>query len=193
MSGYERTGWRDQAISQRHRVWGVDCPGVDIDFLLVEFNRGKPVAIVEYKDIHAQPPSIGHPSYKALNALANGYSDGALPFLIAFYWSDIWAFRTIPVNEAAKRHFLENEVLAELEFVSRLYRLRNFALPEDVKKKLQNKLPNSATSLPRPSSNNHTYTKTVKQTFETIKTTEIIERQSTYWQRHLDWDEGDEA
>lgn len=47
---------------------------------------------------------------------------------------------------------------------------------------------NGATSLPRPSDNT-TYKKTVKQTFETIKTTEIIEQDSRYWQRHLDWDE----
>jgi hypothetical protein len=193
MSSYERTGWRDQAISERHRVWGEDCPCIDIDFLLVEFNRGKPVALVEYKDIHAQSPNIGHPSYRALIELANGHSVGALPFLIAFYQSDIWAFRIIPVNEAAKAHFAVNEMLTEIEYVSRLYRLRNFVLPEHVKKKLQTKLPNGATVLRRPSGNTPTYTKMVKQTFETIKTTEIIEKQTRYWQTYLDWDgEGDE-
>ena len=31
----ERTGWRDEKLSQRHRMWGWDCPAVDIDFLLL--------------------------------------------------------------------------------------------------------------------------------------------------------------
>ena len=45
----ERNGWRDEAISLRHRLWGWDCPCVDIDFLLIEFDKSLPVALVEYK------------------------------------------------------------------------------------------------------------------------------------------------
>ena len=30
----ERTHWRDEALSERHRLWGYDCPAVDVDFLL---------------------------------------------------------------------------------------------------------------------------------------------------------------
>ena len=46
----ERTGWRDEKISLRHRMWGFDCPAVDVDFVMVEFDRARVVAIVEYKN-----------------------------------------------------------------------------------------------------------------------------------------------
>ncbi len=32
----ERTGWRDEKISQRHREWGYNCPAVDLDFEVVD-------------------------------------------------------------------------------------------------------------------------------------------------------------
>ena len=32
----ERTGWRDEEISRRHRLYGVSCPMIDIDFLVSE-------------------------------------------------------------------------------------------------------------------------------------------------------------
>lgn len=34
MTAQERTGWRDEEISARHRIWGVNCPAVDLDFLM---------------------------------------------------------------------------------------------------------------------------------------------------------------
>ena len=45
----ERTNWRDQELSARHRTWGFNCPAVDLDFLMVEYNIGKPVGLIEYK------------------------------------------------------------------------------------------------------------------------------------------------
>ena len=64
----ERTGWRDQAISLRHRTWGFNCPGVDFDFLMLEYSTGKPVAVVEYKHYRARMPDREHPNYRALFA-----------------------------------------------------------------------------------------------------------------------------
>jgi hypothetical protein len=37
----ERNGWRDLEMSLRHKLWGFHCPAVDIDFLMVEYNRGQ--------------------------------------------------------------------------------------------------------------------------------------------------------
>jgi hypothetical protein len=45
----ERTEWRDLELSKRHREWGLNCPAVDIDFLMVEYYYGKPVALIDYK------------------------------------------------------------------------------------------------------------------------------------------------
>lgn len=134
----ERTGWRDQRISARHRQWGFNCPAVDLDFLMVEYNVGKPVGLVEYKHHSAQTPNLNHATYRALSELAN---QSGLPFLLAFYWPDIWAFRVHPVNAVAEEHFDSGEVLTEYDFVARLYRLRRFVLTRELENKLLKVLP----------------------------------------------------
>ena len=137
----ERTGWRDAGISARHRVWGFNCPAVDLDFLVVEYNVGKPVGIIEYKHFRARDPVLSHATYRALGALADGYKDGPLPLMVAFYWPDIWAFQVLPVNTAAKGAFALNEVLSERDFVMRLYRMRRRVLAKELADKLSTELP----------------------------------------------------
>jgi hypothetical protein len=111
-------------------MWGYNCPAVDLDFLVAEYNYGKPVAIIEYKNKHAQPPDITHPTYKALVALADGYVGGALPCLIATYCSELWWFRVTPLNDAARAHYghLGDQAIEEQRFVRGLYLLRKKTL-----------------------------------------------------------------
>jgi hypothetical protein len=142
MSSYERSGWRDEAISRRHRMWGFNCPAVDLDFLVIEYHLGLPVGLIEYKHFKAQEPELLHPTYRALAALANDYKD-PLPFLLSFYWPDIWAFRVTPVNDIARSHFYSGEIVSELEYVRRLYRMRSLVLTENLMKHLNNILPDS--------------------------------------------------
>jgi len=142
----ERTHWRDHRISERHRLWGFNCPAVDLDFVMAEFNHGKPVALIEYKERHAREPNLGHPTYRALADLANGYKDGPLPFLIAFYDAEEWWFRVVPVNDRAKQHYKHclDEVLSEQRFVRSLYLMRKARLErsdEEVIGKLSMALP----------------------------------------------------
>lgn len=139
----ERTGWRDARVSARHREWGFHCPAVDLDFLVAEYNVGKPVALIEYKHFQARMPMLEHPTYRALTDLSDNYSDGSLPFIVAFYWPGIWAFRAHPVNGVAKAHFVEGEMLTEREFVTRLYRLRRLRLTRTIHDKLNDLLPTS--------------------------------------------------
>lgn len=135
----ERTGWRDADVSQRHRAWGFNCPAVDLDFLMVEYNIGKPVGLIEYKYHKTQQVlNLNHPTYRALRDLAD---TAQLPFLIAYYWKDIWAFRVLPVNGVAKQHFDHNEMLTEKQFVMRLYRLRRLVLTAELAAKLNDILP----------------------------------------------------
>lgn len=132
----ERSGWRDQRISERHRHWGFDCPAVDLDFLVAEYNHGLPVALIEYKHHGGIAPTVAHPTYRALRALADGYhrlSEGQyvhdpLPFLWAYYWPEVWAIRAFPVNDVARAQFGVGEALSEFEFVRRLYRMRRLTL-----------------------------------------------------------------
>lgn len=134
----ERTGWRDQEISARHRTWGFNCPAVDLDFLMVEYNLGKPVGLIEYKHFKAQTPNLLHATYRALSELAD---IAGLPFLLAFYWPEIWAFRVTPVNDKAKEFFAHEETVTEREFVTRLYRMRRFVLKDHLLPRLNTALP----------------------------------------------------
>lgn len=136
----ERTGWRDESISARHRHWGFNCPAVDLDFLVVEYNLGLPVALIEYKNKRARVPDINHATYRALTALADGYRD-PLPFLIARYWPEVWAFRVTPVNDVAKSAFANDEGLCERDFVMRLYKLRRLTLAKHLEGTLNTELP----------------------------------------------------
>ncbi len=136
----ERTGWRDQAISQRHRKWGVSCPAVDLDFLLVEYNLGAPIALVEYKHERAYLPDPRHATYRALRNLCDHYSPDPLPFLVAFYWPDCWAFRVHPMNDTAREGYAEEECMTEREYVARLYGLRKLAITRQVLSTLNDRL-----------------------------------------------------
>jgi hypothetical protein len=140
----ETHGFRDERISRRHREYGWNCPAVDLDFCLVEYNFGKPVALVEYKHHSAATPNLKHPTYRALRMLADKYSDGALPFFISFYWPDIWAYRVLPVNYAAMEHFADFETVSEREYVKRLYRMRRMTVALELLPKLKTELPEAA-------------------------------------------------
>lgn len=126
----ERNGWRDESISRRHRIWGWNCPAVDLDFVMCEYNHGKPCALVEYKHANAGTINVTHPTYRAIAALADGYSPGALPAFVAIYDSDTWAFKIITLNDAARKHFGHREgmILTEQEFVRDLYVMRKLVL-----------------------------------------------------------------
>jgi hypothetical protein len=129
----ERTGWRDEEISKRHKNWGFNCPAVDLDFLMVEYNHGTPVAVVEYKYYKADEVEINHPTYRALRSLANNYSSShtrGLPFLVVRYWKEPWCFIVRPANSLAEQWFDEREKLSEVEFVQRLYRIREMSCKE---------------------------------------------------------------
>lgn len=115
MSGFERTGWRDQGLSERHRLWGMDCPmtdidylvtaegaiGVDDDWLSVEYDALLPRLLVDYKHWKmAWPPTIGANlvSFGCLGDMAG------LPACIVRYggeemeWENWWI---APINNAA--------------------------------------------------------------------------------------------
>lgn len=124
----ERTGWRDQAISGRHRQWGYDCPALDIDFLMLEYDRGKASALVEYKHEDAPPIQLGHPSVRALIDLAE---PGQVPLFITRYSADFAHWYPTPVNAPARLILPEAVSLSEQQWVELLYRCRGRTLPMD--------------------------------------------------------------
>jgi len=130
----ERTFWRDEALSQRHRRWGFNCPATDIDFPLIEYSAGKVKALIEYKHESANidfiRSSIGmHPkSYSALCDLADRAS---IPFFITIYTEDFRFWQVIPYNSYAKAWLVKEEVMTEKEYVTFLYKLRGGGLNSD--------------------------------------------------------------
>lgn len=126
----ERTGWRDEAISLRHRQWGFNCPAVDLDFVMVEYDSGKVCAIVEYKNEFAAVQYLSHPSYRAIVDLANA---ARVPFFVCRYTSNFAEFKAIPANDFATRYVKEPSVrLTEKEWVALLYEVRGRAMPADL-------------------------------------------------------------
>jgi len=126
----ERTGWRDAELSKRHGAWGFNCPAVDLDFVMMEYNHGKPCALVEYKHVNARPVDSSHATYRALVALADGYKDGPLPCFVAHYNPADWSFVVTPLNDPARRHYshCRNATLTEQRFVRSLHLLRKVVL-----------------------------------------------------------------
>lgn len=127
-----------QQLSDRHREWGDDVPVVDLDYLMAEFNHGVPVAIVDYKFHGAD---LARTSAKTHETLSGFYDESGnqVPFFVARYWPDVWAFKVRPVNKAATGFFdrVKPELLTrygewvpltEYQFVWLLYRLRKDAL-----------------------------------------------------------------
>ena len=126
----ERTGWRDAALSERHGHWGFNCPAVDLDFVMMEYNHGRPCAIVEYKHKNARRPDPSHATYRALVDLADSYKNGPLPCFVAVYDPEVWSFLVIPLNDKARRYYsnFSDKVMSEQSFVRSLHLLRKSVL-----------------------------------------------------------------
>lgn len=126
MSLLERTGWRDQALSARHRMWGTDCPAVDLDFVLVEYSRAAPCALVDYKHHAARSVDLAGPSHVALAGLA-----GSLPLLVVRYGREPWWWFVVrPANAAAVALIGPGQAHSEASYVSLLHALRGLQAPE---------------------------------------------------------------
>jgi len=127
----ERTGWRDQGISEHHRLWGVGALAVDVDFVLLEYSWNGPAALIEYKNERAREVNYSNGSYRALAVLASG---GCTPFFETRYTSDFTSFEVTPLNGIAKMYWLEDGpvTMTEKEYVTFLYLLRAQPLPTEL-------------------------------------------------------------
>jgi|SRR3990167_586419 len=143
MSRRERTGWRDEALSRRHRLWGVNCPIVDIDWMVVEYENSRPKAIIDYKHHRLGSADLDDPNVRALAALANRAPP--IPFMLVWYWENPWAFYVYPVNEAAQAIYLPNlRSLSERRFVESIHHLRGFVAEKRVLRRLCDASPPAA-------------------------------------------------
>ena len=130
----ERTGWRDERLSRRHRRWGWDCPAVDVDFLMLEYDRGKAVALVEYKHERAEKQFATHPSYQAMIDLGDR---GQIPVFACRYSDDFSNWRVVSLNGLAKRWVAASADMTEREWVTLLYAIRGRAPESSLWESLQ--------------------------------------------------------
>jgi hypothetical protein len=128
----ERSGWRDEALSRRHRLWGWDAPMVDLD-LFLEYDDAKPAGIIEYKHVNAPPLLVNHPTIRAIRGLADA---AAVPFLAVRYSGepDFEWFACLGLNDKARaglreRRIPEKKPISEEAFVTFLYWLRGRGMP----------------------------------------------------------------
>ena len=129
MSSQEVTGFRDEAISRRHRMWGRDVPAVDIDFLVIEYDRCAPKALIEYKTVSLMGGWTPDANAKTLQTAANLM---AVPFYVFFYDTSDWTFYRCHLEAHGLKNATPGPVpldripdkMSEAEFVRLLYWLR---------------------------------------------------------------------
>jgi len=129
----ERTGWRDENLSRRHREWGWNAPCIDIDFLFLEYDSGLASALVEYKHERAAPQKAIHPSYQALINLGDR---AGIPVFAVRYAGDFSWWRIVPLNGLAKTYLPERCEMKEFEWVTLLYRIRGKVPPANLEQDL---------------------------------------------------------
>ena len=149
MTSNEQHFKRDAWLSGRHRMWGRDVPAMDLDFILAEYDRCVPIALIDYKHEHGV---INLESANTRTLIALGDMAGIPAFIVRYghskqdgWWGDIpedsvpW-FQVIPLNVYAHGKDMpsnsNNTKLSELVFVTWLYDLRGRKIPQDIVNKL---------------------------------------------------------
>lgn len=122
----ERTGWRDEALSRRHREWGYDVPAADLDFVLVEYDAEEPKAIIEYKH-EAAPVFVSGSS--GLRVLAKLGDLAGLPAYLVRYDTELAYFNVRGLNERGRAFCPQADWISERAYVTFLYALRGRPLP----------------------------------------------------------------
>lgn len=125
----ERTGWRDEGLSERHRKWGWDCPAVDLDFLFLEYDKGKAVAIVEYKHEKARLQHSTHPTYQAMIDLG---TRADVPVFGVRYKGDFSNWTVVALNGKGREWLPSKVDFTEREWVTFLYKIRGYIPPESL-------------------------------------------------------------
>jgi hypothetical protein len=127
MSANERSGWRDERLSLRHREGGVNCPAADADFILFEYDQKIVRAIIEYKHEFAPPSSPSDANNQALKNIADR---AGIPFFACRYGENLDWFLAVPLNDLALKLLPSRERLSERGWVELLYKIRGRSMPE---------------------------------------------------------------
>lgn len=129
------SGWRDKTLADRHQLLGFDSPAAGMELPMVEYDRGEPVAIMNYLPRNLPLPN-GPQAVATYEAFGRLHRDTGeqLPFFTVQYDVRNWAFRLFGHNEPAQ-DFLRGAGtpwvrMTEWQFVNALYRLRGRYMPD---------------------------------------------------------------
>jgi len=127
------TGWRDGLLAVRHLSWGFPAPAPGMTLPMVEYDRGVPLAVINYIRRGTELPR-GNEVANAYRALANlhRFTGEQLPFLTVKYDPRNWAVQVFGHNPAAV-DFLDRvgwQRMTEQQFAANLYRLRGRYVPD---------------------------------------------------------------
>ena len=116
-------------------MWGFDLPALDIDFLLLNYNHGKPIALIDYTTGYRD---VTHPSFTALRALATA---ARIPVFLVYHERHklVWFHVRALNQDAAKRLGQQQQLLSEVDYVAFLYKLTGRAMPKDIAERLKAK------------------------------------------------------
>lgn len=152
----ERSNWRCQWISTRHREWGGGVPFTDVDCILsddvtlpedlmgIEYDNEIPYALIEYKDWNANI-NLNHTGIKTQKYIADNLRlpDGSfgIPFFVVVYNKDYHVFHVIPMNEKAKKvpWCQTAKDWTERNYVRMLYWLRKKKCPQHIENNMWTK------------------------------------------------------
>ena len=105
-------------------------PMVDIDFLVAEYDKDIPVALVEYKWETRTPRLYGH-NYQALRELAER---AKIPFFVCGYKGDLTIWYVHACNKLALKALkTSRQEWTEEEYVTFLYQLKGLTIPENIR------------------------------------------------------------
>lgn len=124
----ERTGWRDESISRRHRKYGPWAAAIDIDFVLIEGAGvdATPKALIEYKHFMSRLTlkNAKQPQTYQVRLLRNLCDRAGLPLFLAKYWPETWAYEVHPLNDNAYEFIASSRQMTEHQYVEFLSRVR---------------------------------------------------------------------
>ena len=100
-----------------------------MDFLFLEYDRGKAVALVEYKHERARPQYKSHPTYQAMIDLGTRAN---VPVFACRYADDFSWFKITSLNDIAQEWLPEPIKINEREWVAFLYKIRGYIVPDSV-------------------------------------------------------------
>jgi hypothetical protein len=122
------TSFSDVDLRDRHRSWGERLFMVDVDMAVIEYEVGRPVALLEYKHgLEWQERPRDAANLGVLRQLADGCS---IPFVLVRWQREPFRFRIEPRNAAAVERLPASPgVLTEERYVRFLYWLRGHLPP----------------------------------------------------------------